>query len=61
VSALGRRQIAATTDLGVSSKCYEVLRLFPGPVTVEMAREAPDSELDWFVPQPGKIQVVGTR
>ncbi len=35
VSERGRRQIADTTDLGVSSKCYDVLRLVPGPVAVE--------------------------
>jgi len=35
VSDLGRERIAATTDLGVSSKCYDVLRLVPGPATLE--------------------------
>jgi hypothetical protein len=35
VSDLGREQIAATTDLGVSSRCYDVLRLVPGPATIE--------------------------
>ena len=29
-SELARERIAATTDLGVSTKCYEVLRLVPG-------------------------------
>jgi len=29
-SELARRRIAATTDLGVSSKCYHVLRMVPG-------------------------------
>jgi hypothetical protein len=30
-----RHRIAATTDLGVSSKCYDVLRLVRGPATFE--------------------------
>lgn len=37
VSEAGRKRIAATTDLGVCSKHYDVLRLFSGattPVTV---------------------------
>ncbi len=34
-SEAGRRRIAATTDLGVSSRSYEVLRLFPGPASLE--------------------------
>ena len=34
-SEIARQRIAATTDLGVSSKCYEVLRLVPGSTTLE--------------------------
>jgi len=30
-----RRQIADAIDLGVSSRCYEVLRLVPGSATLE--------------------------
>ncbi len=30
VSDMGRERIAVTTDLGVSSRCYDVLRLVPG-------------------------------
>jgi len=30
VSDMGRERIAATTDLGVTSRCYDVLRLVPG-------------------------------
>ena len=30
-----RRRIAAVADLGVSSKSYEVLRLIPGPASIE--------------------------
>ena len=30
-----RRQIADAIDLGVSSKCYDVLRLVPGSATLE--------------------------
>jgi len=36
-SEMARQRIAATTDLGVSSKYYEVLRLIPGSLTVERA------------------------
>lgn len=32
VSEQGREQIAATSDLGVSSRCYNVLRLVSGSV-----------------------------
>ena len=32
---LARHRIAATTDLGVSSKCYEVLRMVRGAATLE--------------------------
>lgn len=32
VSEIGRKRIAATTDLGVSSKAYNVLRLVPGSI-----------------------------
>jgi hypothetical protein len=32
---LARHRIAATTDLGVSSKCYEVLRMVRGSATLE--------------------------
>ncbi len=34
-SELARRRIAATTDLGVSSRCYQVLRMVPGSAVVE--------------------------
>ncbi|MGA2520772.1 MAG: hypothetical protein ABSG81_08145 [Acidimicrobiales bacterium] len=34
VSEAGRRRIAATTDLGVISKCYDVLRIVPGPAAL---------------------------
>jgi hypothetical protein len=34
-SEVARQRIAATTDLGVSSKSYEVLRLVAGPAAVE--------------------------
>jgi hypothetical protein len=34
-SELARRRIAATTDLGVSSKCYHVLRIVPGTAALE--------------------------
>jgi len=34
-SELARRRIAATTDLGVSSKCYHVLRMVPGSAALE--------------------------
>jgi hypothetical protein len=37
VSEQGRKQIAHTTDLGVSSRCFDVVRLVPGPVAVERA------------------------
>ena len=37
VSEMGRRQIAETTDLGVASRCYDVLRLVPGPAAIETA------------------------
>jgi len=36
-SERARRRIASTTDLGVSSKRYEVLRLVPGSLTLEGA------------------------
>jgi hypothetical protein len=32
---IARQRIAATTDLGVSSKCYDVIRLVPGFGTLE--------------------------
>jgi len=34
---VSRQQIADAVDLGVSSKCYEVLRLVPGPAALEAA------------------------
>ena len=34
-SEVARQRIAATTDLGVSSKCYDVLRLVRGPSSLE--------------------------
>ena len=34
-SEIARQRIAATTDLGVSSRCYDVLRLVPGSATLE--------------------------
>jgi hypothetical protein len=34
-SEIARKKIAATTDLGVSSKCYDVLRMVPGSGAVE--------------------------
>lgn len=34
-SEQGRRRIAAMSDLGVSSRCYDVLRLIPGPASLE--------------------------
>jgi hypothetical protein len=34
-SEFGRQRIAATTDLGVSSKCYDVLRMVPGSTSLE--------------------------
>jgi hypothetical protein len=34
-SEVARARIAATTDLGVSSKCFEVLRLVDGSVPIE--------------------------
>jgi len=34
-SELARRRIAATTDLGVSSKCYHVLRMVPGSAALD--------------------------
>ena len=34
-SEVARQRIAATTDLGVSSKCYEVLRMVPGSSGLE--------------------------
>lgn len=36
-SEIGRERVAATTDLAVSSVCYEVLRLVPGPASLEAA------------------------
>ena len=32
-SEIARQRVAATTDLAVSSVCYEVLRLVPGPAS----------------------------
>jgi len=34
-SEIARQRIAATTDLGVSSKCYDVIRLVPGSAALE--------------------------
>ncbi len=34
-SEIARQRIAATTDLGVSSKRYDVIRLVPGSATLE--------------------------
>jgi hypothetical protein len=34
-SEVARQRIAATTDLGVSTKCYDVLRLVPGSASLE--------------------------
>ena len=34
-SEIARQRIAATTDLGVSTKCYEVLRSVPGTFSLE--------------------------
>jgi hypothetical protein len=36
-SEVARRRIAETTDLGVSNKCYDVLRLVSGPAAMETA------------------------
>ena len=36
-SEVARQRIAATTDLGVSNKCYDVLRLVSGPAAWETA------------------------
>jgi hypothetical protein len=33
----GRRRIAASTDLGATSRCYDVLRMVPGSETLEGA------------------------
>jgi hypothetical protein len=33
-SEVARQRIAATTDLGVSSKCYDVLRMISGPASL---------------------------
>jgi hypothetical protein len=32
---IARQRIAATTDLGVSNKCYDVLRMVRGPASLE--------------------------
>ncbi len=37
VSEAARERIAATTDLGVTSRSYEVLRLIPGAASLERA------------------------
>jgi hypothetical protein len=36
-SEMARQRVAATTDLGVSSQCYEVLRLIQGSLNIEGA------------------------
>src|ERR1700719_220869 len=34
-SEIARQRIASTTDLGVSTRCYDVIRLVPGSATLE--------------------------
>ena len=52
-SEQGRQRIAATTDLGVSSRSYDVLRLIPGPASLErvlaenLASSASPPGRDW--------------
>ena len=52
-SEQGRQRIAATTDLGVSSRSYDVLRLIPGPASLErvlaenLASSVPPLGRDW--------------
>jgi len=36
-SEIARQRIASTTDLGVSSRSYEILRLIPGTLTLDRA------------------------
>ena len=57
-SEIARQRIASTTDLGVSSRFYEVLRLVPGSLTLDRVF-GEDSDILGYWSQSPQARPVG--